>query len=97
MTKVFHQYEDSPVLLILFFLFVVFVILFVAGVVISVYLQRKHKWFGGPGNRKRKYKWFGKLFAGNTEIGGTYIPPAGRPKVPGEEKRKLLDSDEEEV
>ena len=75
-------------------LFAVFCILFVAGLVVAVVLQKKFRWIKSS-YKPRKYKFVGSFFPSKDTR--TYIPPTGTPKVPGEEQSKLLDSDEEEV
>lgn len=75
-------------------LFVVFCVLFVAGLVVTVVLQRKFRWIKSS-YKPRKYKFVGSFFLSKDTR--TYIPPTGTPKVPGAEQSRLLDSDEEEV
>ena len=75
-------------------LFVVFCVLFVAGIVVAVVLQRKFRWIKSS-YKPRKYKFVGSFFLSKDTR--TYIPPTGTPKVPGAEQSRLLDSDEEEV
>ena len=75
-------------------LFIVFCVLFVAGLVVAVVLQRKFRWIKSS-YKPRKYKFVGSFFVSKDTR--TYIPPTGTPKVPGAEQSRLLDSDEEEV
>lgn len=79
---------------IFFSLFTVFCVLFVAGIVVAIVLQRKFRWIKSS-YKPRKYKFVGSFFPSGDA--GTYIPPTGTPKVPGAEQCRLLDSDEEEV